>query len=111
RSRCARAWVVADDRLSETRRLGKTDASRDDRTEYRVAEMLPHLCNNLLCKLGARVEHRENDATDFQARIESISHEVERAHQLTEPFERVVLALDRHDNFVAGGERVHGEQP
>ena len=37
-------------------------------------------------------------------------HELDRAEQLRQPLERVVLGLHRHDHAVGGGERVHGQR-
>ena len=38
-------------------------------------------------------------------------HELDRAHELRETLERVVLGLHRHEHAVGGGERVHRQRP
>jgi hypothetical protein len=56
------------------------------------------------------VHHREQDAGDAEARIEASLDEVDRAEQLREPFEGVVLSLHGDDHPVGGGKRVHRER-
>ena len=46
-----------------------------------------------------------------EARVEPAADQVDRLHQLAQPFERVVLGLHRHEHAVGGGERVHGQRP
>ena len=45
------------------------------------------------------------------AGIEPGLDELDRAEQLRQPLERVVLGLHRNDHAVGGGERVHGQRP
>ena len=54
--------------------------------------------------------HRQHDALELQRGIEVVADEVDGGHQLPEALEGVVLALDRDEHAVGGGEGVDGEQ-
>ena len=56
------------------------------------------------------VDHRQQDPRDAEARVEPPLDEVDRAEQLREALERVVLRLHGDDHAVGGGERVHRER-
>ena len=47
---------------------------------------------------------------DGEARVEPRPHEVDRAHELREPLERVVLGLHGDDHTVGGRECVDGQR-
>ena len=58
----------------------------------------------------APVDHRQQDPRDREPRVEPRLDEVDRAEQLREALERVVLGLHRHEHAVGGGERVDGQR-
>jgi hypothetical protein len=70
-----------------------------------------HLVGHLRRQPGAGVVHGEDDAKDVEARVEHAAHQAERVAELGEAFESVVLALDRDQDGVGGGEAVHREEP
>jgi hypothetical protein len=70
----------------------------------------PQLVLDLGRETRARVDHREQDPRDAERRIEPPLHEVDRAEQLREPLEGVVLGLHRDEDAVGGREGVHGER-
>src|SRR5690348_15781308 len=85
--------IVVNDRFSEARRLAEADIARDHRAVDPVREKLPGLVGDLLGQVDARVEHREQDALDAQARVQVFLDELDRPHELGQSLERVVLAL------------------
>jgi hypothetical protein len=70
----------------------------------------PHLIGHLGGQAGAGVEHRQHDPEYVEPRIQRARHQVERAPELAEPLERVVLTLDGDDDGVRRGEAVDGEE-
>ena len=50
-------------------------------------------------------------AIDGEVGIEVVADEVDRGQQLAEAFERVVLALERDQDRVGGGQGIDGQQP
>ena len=73
--------------------------------------MLAHLRFDILREPRARVDHRQQDAADAERRVEPPADQVDRLHQLAQPFERVVLRLHRHEHAIGGRERVHRQRP
>ena len=61
--------------------------------------MRPHLLGDLCRQSRPGVIHRQQDRGDVQPRIEVRPDEVDIAHQLTEPLEGVVLALNRDEHL------------
>ena len=102
--------VVDGDRLPEPGRLGEPDGPRDDRLVDPIPEVPPDLGDDLLGELGPRIEHRHDDAGQAQPGVHVLLDEPDVAEQLAQPLQRVVLALDRHEELLGGGERVHGQQ-
>ena len=54
--------------------------------------------------------HRQDDPLQLEARIEVVADEIDRRHQLAQPLQGVVLALEWDDDAVGSGQRVHREQ-
>ncbi len=73
-------------------------------------EVALHFLGDLVGQVVPRVEHREHDALDLEARVHAVLHAVDRRHQVGEALERVVLALQRDEHAVGRVERVHREQ-
>ncbi len=102
--------IVGEHRLAVPGCLRDFDASGDDRSKGGRTEVTAHLARHLVGELGAPVVHRQQDRRDMQRGVEVRPHEVDVAQQLAEPFQRVVLALDRDEHLIGRDEGVHREQ-
>ena len=109
--RSDRVGAVERDRQAVAGGLGQPDVPRDDRVEDPVAEMPSNLRGDVGGQVRPAVEHRQDDALQGERRIEVVADEIDGAEQLGQPFECVVLALERHEDRVGGGECIDGEQP
>src|SRR5919201_4544814 len=69
-----------------------------------------NVLNDLERKSVPAVLHGEDDRGDRETWIEPVTHRIDGGEELREPFERVVLALDRNQGGVAGREGIHGQQ-
>src|SRR5438128_4319042 len=108
--RPARGRIEHDDRLPEGRRLGEPDGAGDEVPADLRPEVVADLLGDLLRQLGACVVHREDDGADLELRIQVRLHQLDVPQELTQTFEGVVLALDRHDDLVRRRQPVDGEQ-
>src|SRR5918998_4903643 len=61
---------VERDRQPVARRLAQPHAARDDRAENTVAEEGAYLVGDLVCQVGARVEHGQQYPSNLQLRVE-----------------------------------------
>jgi hypothetical protein len=68
------------------------------------------LVGDLRGEAGPRVIHCEDDAERAEGRVEHLPHEIQSAPELAQPIERVVLTLDRYENAIGRGQRVHSEK-
>jgi hypothetical protein len=73
--------------------------------------VLADLLDDLQGQARSAVVHGEDDPTDPELRVQVGADQLDVAKQLSQAFERVVLALDRDQELVGRGEGVHGEQP
>src|SRR5262245_18765472 len=74
--------------------------------------MFSELCNNLLAKIGPRIEHRHNDPAQLETLVRpGIEYLLDEAHNFDQSFQREVFALDRSQQLVSGGERVTHQDP
>jgi len=73
--------------------------------------MPSHLVGHLGRQPRPRVEHGQHHAEDLELRVQHSAHQIERLLELPEAFERIVLALDRNEHRLGGGQRVHRQQP
>ena len=96
------------DRRSAPRRAGRC-AGRP--FEDRVAEVAADLGRDLGGEVGAGVVHRQDDPLDREIRVQVVADEIDGRDELAQALEGVVLALDRDEDGVGGGERVHGQEP
>jgi len=60
---------VFQDRLPKTRRFAQAHAARDYGFVNTFAEVLPHIGNYLLTKVGSRVEHCHNNPTQLETLV------------------------------------------
>src|SRR4051795_4561739 len=110
RARGLSGWVVLEDGAAADRRLGELDRLADPGLEHELAEVLLEDLHCLLGVDGPRVEHCRQDSLDLDAGVEVLPDHREGVLKLDEAAHREVLALDRHDHLVGGGECVHGQQ-
>ena len=61
-------------------------------------------------QVGPAVVHGQDDAVDRETRVEVVTNEIERGKQLGQSFQGVVLALERDQDGIGGGEGIDGEQ-
>ena len=78
--------------------------------QHLVAEVLANLLDDLIGQLGAGVVHDAHDRRHLERRVEIAPDQIDVAQQLAETLERVVLALNRNEDFVGGVEAIDGEQ-
>src|SRR5207253_6534104 len=73
-------------------------------------KMLSHLRDDLCTYFGAAVEHRHDDAANFDLRVGArIAHLLNDPHNFYQAFERKIFALNRSENFIRGSKRVGHE--
>jgi len=108
--RAARPRIVAQDRFTETRSLGETNAARNDCIEDAISEKLFQVGSNLAGKVGTVVVHGEQDALDGERVVEGIVNSVNGIHELGDAFECKELALNGYEDGIGGNERVKGEK-
>ena len=65
---------------------------------------------DLPAEIESGVIHCEKDAINSQVRIEILLDQLDRIQQLADPFERVVLALDRDDDSIGGSQGVQRQE-
>src|SRR5262249_49803395 len=70
------------------------DVSRNQGVEDGFGEVTPNLVGNLVGELERRVEHRENDAADFQSLVVAGFRLASEFDDLRQALHREVLALD-----------------
>ena len=86
------------------RGFGEPHVARDDGVEH--TEVGAHLFGDLVREIVPRVEHRKQDPFHLEVRVRRALHSVNRRHQVGEPLERVVLALQRHEHSIGHREGV-----
>src|SRR5688572_33088831 len=92
------------------RRLGETHGARNRRREYKRPEVPSQLRLDLRRQPCTAVGHREQDARDGELWIQLTLDEIDRAEELRETLERVVLRLDGDDRASGRGERIHRQR-
>ena len=110
RLRALRLRPVQRDRQAVTGRLRQADAARDDGLVDHRSEMSADLRRDFGRQVRPGVEHREQDSLDREVRVQVVPNQVDRGGELAEALEGVVLALDRDQHRVGGGEGVDGQE-
>ena len=72
--------------------------------------MRAYLVSDLGGQPGARVVHREKDRGYAQRGVQVGANQIDVADQLTQPLQRVVLALDRNEDLGGRDQRVQGQE-
>ena len=57
-------------------------------------------------QVGALIVHGQNDSRDREPRVEVSLDTMDGGYQITDPFEREILALERYQNLISRGQRV-----
>src|SRR4028119_1250266 len=83
----------------------------DDRLAHLGPEVAADLLGHVAAEVGAVVVHGQNDPGDVQTGIQPLLDALDGGDQLADPFQGEVLALQRDDHPVGGGERVHRQVP
>ena len=101
---------IGGDRLAVARGLGQPHAARD----HGLVDQRPEMAANLGGDLGGQVRpavvHRQQDAVDRERGVQVVANEVDRGEQLGQSFQGVVLALERDEHGIGGGQGIHGQQ-
>lgn len=79
-------------------RLSQGNISWDDRFVDLIAEMLAQIIGNLMRQVVARIEHGKKYPLYIESWIECALNQRNRPEEHAEPFERIILTLDRHDH-------------
>jgi len=72
--------------------------------------MAAHIGRNEVAEVVALVVHSQHDTLQLEPRIERPLHALDRAYQLAQPFERIELALQRHQHRISGHQRIDCQQ-
>src|SRR5262245_44049615 len=88
--------VVQHHRLAVARRLSQTNVPRNNRIEDLPGKVAIDFFADLERQAGPAVEHGEHDALDIEARVQPLSNELHRLEEVSQAFEGVELALQRH---------------
>ena len=91
--------------------FAEAHVARNERLKHLIGEVTAHFGFDLPAEVVALIDHGENDAHQGELRVEPVAHEVDGFEQTRETLERVVLALQGHDDVVRGRERIQREQP
>ena len=102
--------VIEQDWLAVTRRFRQPYVSRNPGSIDLLSEMTTNLGFDLSCKVVALIDHRKNDALDFESGIEFRAHELHRFHEIGEAFERIVFALKRDQHRIRRRQRIQREK-
>ncbi len=100
--------VVEQAGLAVGGRLAELHVAGDDGVEH--VEVGLHLVGDLVGEGVAAVEHGQHDALDAELGVEGALDAVDGGHEVGEPFEGVVLALEGDEDAGGGGEGVEREQ-
>jgi hypothetical protein len=90
-------------------RLGKADIPRDNALKDLRTEETAKIRRNLLGECRPVVIHREKNAFDFEGRVDGPAKAHERVEELRNALDRQVLALNRDEERVGGGERIQSQ--
>lgn len=100
-----------DDRFTETGGFCEAGCARDDGFEDPFAEVLAYFGDDLLGEAGSAVEHGHDDAEEIEGRVDaSVAKLVEQAVNGRDALQRVILALERDQEVIGGGQGIQGEQ-
>jgi hypothetical protein len=102
-------YVVEHHRHAVAWSLGKADIPRNYAFKYLGPEEASEIGRHLLRKGCAVIVHRQKNPFDRKGWIDRAAKARERVEKFRDALERQELALNRHKDRVACGQRVHGE--
>ena len=94
--------VVADNRLSITRRLGQSDIPRNHRLENLEPVEVPQVGSDRRREVGALVVHGEEKPFNHQSGIVQTPDARERVEELGDAFQGVVFTLNGNQERLRG---------
>ena len=90
----------------------ETDVAWNDGIQHLPWKVSVDLVTDLEREARTTIEHREQDSQEIETRIQLLSHELHRLlEQMSQPLERVKLALQWDEDPVCRDERVDGQEP
>src|SRR6266540_7356445 len=108
--RAWRAQIVKHDRLAVARGFSDPYVPWNDGLHDLAAQVPLHLALDLGSEAGPAIEHRQDYAFDLQPRVELLPDQSNSTKNVSQPFHRVVLALERHKGSVRGCQGIQGQQ-
>src|SRR5918994_6273515 len=87
--------------------VGELHGAGDHRLEHLLAEGVDDALEHLTGVQRARVVHGGQDAVELDGGVQPVAHLVDRLNEERDAAQGEVLALERDDHAVAGGQRVH----
>src|SRR5438046_10389573 len=99
------------DRLAMTGRLGEPHVPRYDSLENLPGEIALDLVPDLERETRPTIEHRQDDSIDPEAGIEPLPNQLHGLEQVSEPLERIELALKRNDHPIGSDQGIDGQEP
>src|SRR5581483_10299904 len=91
-------------------RFCQTNVTRDCRREQLVAEKLLQLGRDLLREVGPIIEHRQQNAFNFDLGIEGTANSLDCVEQLRNSLEREIFRLHGYENRIGCDQGVQREQ-
>jgi hypothetical protein len=101
---------IGQDALARHRRLGEPDGLGDDGPEDATPEGIFDPAEHFAPVDRPGIVHGGEDADDLEVGVEALPDLLDGVHQQGHPAQGEVLALERDEDAVGGGEGVDGEQ-
>ena len=103
--------VIEDHRQTVAGALRELHVALDHGFEDQFLEMTLHLIIDLVGKSQSAVVHSQQEALDFELRVELALDDLNSIEELTDTLQRKVLALHRNDHRVGCRQGIDGNQP
>ena len=91
--------------------LAQADVTWDDGLEDISWEISVDFVADLQRQARAPIEHCQDNPEYGQAGIQPLTDELDGLYKVSQPLERVELALQRHQHPIGGDQRINGQQP
>ena len=108
--RAFRFSVVDRNRLSKTGRFGQADITRHDSGRDGIPKVRFYFVHHLVRQIGAAVKKRQNHLPHGEVRVQPLAHPVNNGKELGDSFEGVILALQRNQHLIGGGQGIDRNQ-
>src|SRR5208282_3042230 len=103
-------YVIENNRLAMARCLGQSHVARNHCLEDLLAEKASEIRADLLGECGSLVVHVQQDPFDAEIAVQRPANSHQRVNQFRNPFKGQVLALDWHQDRIAGGQSVQCQE-